>query len=196
MPAEKQLQTVREKIAKALPLLENFLQENYNPTSEETQLLKKSLEELTDELTVYLHYISKKEISSSFDLHAAVSKLASNESDFKTAQKERAQTTHEKVLKPENEKEQIIPMEATSHSVPASVDPKPIPLSINDRYLVLKNLFKNEQSEWNAAWQQFSVCSTREEIIQYLNSLAEHYGWNLKDPAYQSLERACLKKFS
>jgi hypothetical protein len=189
MSAEKHLQSVREKIGALLPLLEEFMQDNYQPLSSETQELKKLLNELSEELLIYLHYISKKEISSSFQIHQAVSKMASevNEDSFT-----------EEIPTPNKISDTQIKDTKTEIMNNSSIEPPkvvPITLSINDKYLILRQLFKNSQLEWDSAFQQFSLCQSKTEILDYLNSLRKLYGWDIHDAAYQILEKACLKKF-
>jgi hypothetical protein len=190
MAAEKHLQCVREKIGALLPLLEEFMQDNYQPLSSETQELKKLLNELSEELLIYLHYISKKEISSSFQIHQAVSKIASDINED-SSKEENPSPNKMPDVQIKNNKTEI--MDNSSIELPKVV---PITLSINDRYLILRQLFKNSQLEWESAFQQFSLCQTKTEIMDYLNSLRKLYGWDINDTAYQILEKACLKKFA
>jgi hypothetical protein len=190
MSAEKHLQSVREKIGALLPLLEEFMQENYQPLSSETHELKRLLNELSEDLLIYLHYISKKEISSSFQIHQAVSKVASDE---------KKESSTEEIDSPHKMPDIQIKDTQTDIMDNSSIEPPkvvPITLSINDRYLILRQLFKNSQLEWDSAFQQFSMCQTKTEILDYLNSLRKLYGWDVNDNAYQILEKACLKKFA
>lgn len=189
MSAEKHLQCVREKIGALLPLLEEFMQVNYQPLSSETQELKKLLNELSEELLIYLHYISKKEISSSFQIHQAVSKMATDVIEDSSAV-EKSSTNY---LPDNHINEKSTPVMDDASTEPPKVIP--ITLSINDRYLILRQLFKNSQLEWDSAFQQFSLCQTKTEMLEYLNSLRKLYGWDINDAAYQILEKACLKKF-
>jgi len=198
MSAEFQLEVIRKLMAELLPSLEEFIQVNYIPGSDQTREFKQKLLKLLDEITVYEHYISRMEISSSFDIHAAISSKIQDEKDksiehvTKEEKKLSAQTSSQLSENPEVPKKQ----DTNERSGLPGPEPKPIPLSINDRFLILKKLFKNSQIEWNSAWQQFSLCQSKVEILDYLKSLRELYQWEEKDETYQLLERACLKKFS
>lgn len=166
------------------------MQDNYQPLSSETQDLKNLLNELSEELLIYLHYISKKEISSSFQIHQAVSKITADVNEDAFNQEE---SSPNKMPDKQIKDTKTPIMDNTSAGTPKAI---PIALSINDRYLILRQLFKNSQIEWESAFQQFSLCQTKTEILEYLDSLKKLYGWNINDEAYQILEKACLKKFS
>ncbi len=67
-------------------------------------------------------------------------------------------------------------------------------IGINDKFLLINNLFARNDSNYKAAIEHLSALHTKEEASVFLQSLARQYEWNTESYAYARLQQIIDKR--
>lgn len=197
MAIEKILATIQNQINELAPTLELFVQHKIHPSATDCDLLKKQISELQEQLAVYKHLKLNKEISPSFNIHAKVSevtieKATPNEKiESETPIQIKEDITEQKETKFEAEnKTPILPVNNNNTST------KKISLGINDKFRIINELFKQNQTEFSIAIEQINTLATWDEVEIYLDELKQVYFWNEKNETVKLFYSLASKRFS
>lgn len=68
-------------------------------------------------------------------------------------------------------------------------------ISINDKFLFIRELFKNRSEEFSRAIQTLNNCETIEEAFDVMEGLKKHYFWDSTSSAYLTLCDLVRRKF-
>ena len=68
-------------------------------------------------------------------------------------------------------------------------------ISINDKFLFIKELFKNRGEEFSTAIQTLNNCQNIDEAFEYMGTLKKHYFWDSTSPAYLTFCDLIRRKF-
>lgn len=68
-------------------------------------------------------------------------------------------------------------------------------ISINDKFLFIRELFKNKSEEFSRAIQTLNNCETIEEAFDVMEGLKKHYFWDSTSSAYLTLCDLVRRKF-
>jgi hypothetical protein len=69
-------------------------------------------------------------------------------------------------------------------------------ISLNDKFLYIRELFKNQGTEFSKAIQTLNRCNTIEEAFAEIEKLKKFYFWDSTSEAYLSLCDLIRRKFS
>jgi len=174
MALDKILDKLQLQIKEILPTMELFVDDTIQPSVIDCDNLKQQLILLQENLVIYKYRKLKKEISPSFNIHAKVSEqqievLQPLIDDVKDT---RVEKTAPKI---ENLKENTI-SEITQPNN-KNTDLKKLNIGLNDKFRFINELFKQNTSEYNIAFEQLNALKTWDESELYLNSLKEVYLW-------------------
>ncbi len=68
-------------------------------------------------------------------------------------------------------------------------------ISINDKFLFIRELFKNRGEEFSQAIQSLNNCNNIEEAFSVMEKMKKHYFWDSTSPAYLALCDLVRRKF-
>ena len=68
-------------------------------------------------------------------------------------------------------------------------------ISINDKFLFIRELFKNRGEEFSQAIQALNNCNNIEEAFSVMEKMKKHYFWDSTSPAYLALCDLVRRKF-
>jgi hypothetical protein len=198
MAIEKVLIKIQTQITDLVNNLEDFVQPNVQPSSQECEQLKFQLAHLQDLLAVYTHLKHDKELSPSFNIHSKVSNTAPDVN--------LTEQPDSKIKEPGKQEEvEVKPIEKEVESVEKTNEPKALQtnsvsgikltLGINDKFRVINELFKQNANEYNIAMEQFNSISTHQDAETFMASLAELYGWNEKSDTVKFFYTLVRSKF-
>lgn len=68
-------------------------------------------------------------------------------------------------------------------------------ISINDKFLFIRELFSNRGEEFSRAVQTLNGCEDIEKAFEYMEELKKHYLWDSDSPAYLSFCDLVRRKF-
>jgi len=68
-------------------------------------------------------------------------------------------------------------------------------ISLNDKFVYIRELFKNRGEEFSKAIQTLNNCRTIDEAFVELEQLKNHYFWDSSQPAYLSLCELIRRKY-
>lgn len=135
------------------------IDENIHPSATEIEDLGKKVSELSEQIAVYKYLKNKKELSPSINLHLKVMEKT-QEAANQTFQ---VNTTSE-------------PLETIKETAVKQV-PKKIELSLNDKFRMINELFKQSTTEFNLAVDQLNTIDDLEKSEIYLTELKNLYSW-------------------
>lgn len=68
-------------------------------------------------------------------------------------------------------------------------------ISINDKFLFIRELFRNRGEEFSSSIQKLNACTTIDEAFELIESLKMHYAWDTTAHAYLTLCDLVRRKF-
>lgn len=175
MPLEKVLHKIQSQINDLAPTLELFVDETIQPSVDNCEKLQQQLTQLQENLAVYKYNKVNKEISPSFSIHSKISEKIVPE------QKTEAPPLENTIPPIEKEKPEVAQpfLEAIGLEIkPETKTIPPFTIGINDKFRLINELFKQNQSEYNVAIEQLGALKTWADTEIYLNSLKSLYNWN------------------
>jgi hypothetical protein len=175
MPLEKVLHKIQSQINDLAPTLELFVDETIQPSVDNCEKLQQQLTQLQENLAVYKYNKANKEISPSFSIHAKVSE--------KSALQQNTEAPSPEAVTPpkQDEKAEVAQPFLEAIGLEIKTETKTIPpftIGINDKFRLINELFKQNQSEYNVAIEQLGALKTLADSEIYLNSLKSLYNWN------------------
>lgn len=190
MSIDKVLQRIQTQIEHLTPSLELFVDDNIQPSADDSERLQSQLQLLLETLAVYKYQKKNHEISPSFNIHAKVSEKQISEVPTVTAIPEIKQVVVEQVIV-EKTVEAMKPAEILKPAEPAKpVEPvkvvekteteKPkqnLSIGLNDKFRFINELFSQNASEYNIAVEQLNNLRNWNDAEIYLNSLKSLYFW-------------------
>lgn len=196
MTTERQLQRLRESISQMTLSLEVFMEPRVQPSVDDCETLQQQLYTLQEQLAVYKHNKTQKELAPFFDLHSKVSEKEMPVQKEKTEPvlppvEFKTETAKEEVVSPSVNVAPVVEQTELKQTVPP-VQPTPVPpaqpvhnyapkkmeIPLNDKFRFINDLFKQNQLEYTIAVEQLNTISSWSESEQYLNSLKNIYGWD------------------
>ncbi len=174
MALDKILDKLQLQIKEILPTMELFVDDTIQPSVIDSDNLKQQLILLQENLVIYKYLKLKKEISPSFNIHAKVSEqqievLQPLINDVKDTSVEKTAPKIENLI--ENTISEITQQDNKN------TDLKKLNIGLNDKFRFINELFKQNTSEYNIAFEQLNALKTWDESELYLNSLKEVYLW-------------------
>jgi hypothetical protein len=190
MPLTKVLQSIQTQISEIIPSLETFSDSRIQPGVHDCELLQKQLAELQENLAVYKFSQRDIDFSPSFKIHAMISeKEIPAEAPVQETRKESAHTVTSNV-----DHEAPVNKPATP-TPPATQKHKGFVVNINDKFRFINELFSQNNSEYNIAFQQLSNLNSWNESEIYLNSLKNLYGWKENSEVVKYFYSTVRKRF-
>jgi hypothetical protein len=150
------------------------IDDNIQPTVSEVERINEKLQHLSEQIAVYKYLKGSKELSPSLGIHLKVMEQGA----LKTEVREEIQSP-EKANGGLNE--------------PASV--KRIELSLNDKFRIINELFKQSSTEFNLALEQLNLFNSYEQSRAYLDELKKLYAWKDDHEMTIKLYQLNLKRF-
>lgn len=198
MAIEKILANIQTEINDLMPTLELFVQHKIHPSVNDCDSLKIQLASLQEQLAVYKHLKQNKELSPSFNIHAKVSemqseKIVTEEKRIVPEQTTRTQLPEEKI---ESKQQEIVVPPTPINVVENKSNHKKIVLGINDKFRIINELFKQNQTEFNIAVEQLNTLPNWEEAEVYLGELKHVYFWNEKNETVKLFYNLASKRFN
>lgn len=68
-------------------------------------------------------------------------------------------------------------------------------ISLNDKFLYIKELFKGKGEDFSKAIQKLNVCPNIDEAFQTIDMLKKYYAWDTDSSAYLALCDLVRRKF-
>lgn len=68
-------------------------------------------------------------------------------------------------------------------------------ISINDKFLFIRELFRNRGEEFSKSIQQLNTCNTIDEAFELMETMKKHYAWDTTAQAYLKLCDLVRRKF-
>ncbi|MGZ3884652.1 MAG: hypothetical protein ACXVP0_03120 [Bacteroidia bacterium] len=161
------------------------IDENIHPPVTEMESLQEKLNVLSEKIAVYKFIEGEKELAPNLSLHLKVMEKAI-EKEEKTA------------LAGEMEiAEKIAKTEAIVADVKAELQPevKKLEFSLNDKFRIINELFKQSTTEFNLAVEQLNSFMNLDNSQMYLNELKNLYGWKDDHELTRKVYQANQKRF-
>ncbi len=196
MPHDKVLNKLQLQIADILSNLENFTDTTVQPSVDECIKLQKQLCDIQEQLAIYKFQKSDKEISPSFHIHAKVSEVEQNSTEFKNnaSEKIKVQETQTANLSDMSIEEKEIVMDSIKQES-KSTSLKFLTVAINDKFRFINELFLHNAAEYNIAVEQINNLSDWNECELYLNSLKSLYNWREQSETVKQFFAVVKKRF-
>jgi len=156
------------------------IDENIQPSVTEIDVLNAKVNELSEQIAIYKYVKSQKELSPSFNLHLKV-----------------MEKTPEAKEEPKKEQKKTVDeMESASrHESQFATEAKKIELSLNDKFRMINELFKQSTTEFNLAMDQLNTIHVLPNSEAYLRELMNLYGWTDGDELTKRLFQLNQKRF-
>lgn len=188
MPLTKVLHRIQDQIRDILPALETFTDTSVQPAAEDCEQLQKLLCELQENLAVYRFTQREKEFSPSFMIHAKI-----NEKELP------AQAVNEVITPEPVRASEALPIPddmAPPPAKPTTHTYKNLVFGINDKFRFINDLFAQNNSEYNIAFQQLNTLQNWDDSEVYLNSLKNLYEWKENNDTVKHLYSLVKKRFA
>lgn len=143
------------------------IDENIRPSVKEIEELQAKVNVLVEQMAVYKYVETEKEIAPNLNLHMKVMEKVAQKEDVVFASKEVEMA--EKISHAETT------IEAVRVEMPPSV--KKMEFSLNDKFRIINELFKQSSTEFNLAIEQLNTFANAENSRVYLDELKRLYGW-------------------
>jgi hypothetical protein len=204
MPITKVLNRIQSQIAELKTALEAFTEPSVLPSASDCERLQKQLCDLQECLAVFKFSQTEKEFSPSFMIHAKVSEKepAAVKTEDKQDQQKAAETRPaEKDTPKDSGAEEAYPKKekpVSRSEAPATQSNnkhKALTFGINDKFRFINELFSQNNSEYNIAFQQLNNLNSWNESEIYLNSLRNLYGWKENSDVVKYLYSLVRKRF-
>ena len=199
MALEKILNKLQNQIKEILPTIELFVDETIQPSVKDCEHLQLQLNALQENLTIYKYNKSGKEISPSFNIHAKVSEMEIKDTKASIEINRLEEKEVRKMNEPVIEKviEKIVepkPIVATE-TKQTNTHLKKLNIGLNDKFRFINELFKQNNTEYNVAYEQLNSLTTWYESELYLNSLKDVYEWKSTDDTVKYFFSISKKRF-
>jgi hypothetical protein len=132
------------------------IDENIQPTVNEVDLINSKLHHLSEQIAVYKYLKSGKELSPSLGIHLKVMEQGAIKTEVK---------------------EEIESPERTGVTNSETGSARKLELSLNDKFRIINELFKQSSTEFNLALEQINMFSSYEKSRAYLDELKKLYSW-------------------
>jgi hypothetical protein len=132
------------------------IDENIQPTVHEVEQINAKIHHLSEQIAVYKYLKNGKELSPSLGIHLKVMEQAAIKTEVK-----------EEIQSPERND--------TANSESGSV--RKLELSLNDKFRIINELFKQSSTEFNLALEQINTFNSYEKSKAYLDELKKLYSW-------------------
>ncbi len=179
MSADKAFEQLKLAAIEVKALLVD-IDENIHPSVNEVEKLNEKVSNLTEQIAIYKYLKSQKELSPSLNLHLKVMENTA----VKDAQSEINETLKESYSQK---------MDGTTQTIKEA---KKIELSLNDKFRIINELFKQSTTECNLAMEQLNTISNLEDSEAYLQELKKLYFWKSEDEMCKRLFQLNQKRFS
>jgi hypothetical protein len=196
MTTEKQLHRLRENISKVAQTLELFLEPAIQPSTDECLALQQQLAELQENIAVYKHIKTQRELSPSFNLHSKVSEQTAIPVEDK-----KSEISVEPIIEPPKKEvskviETTIPLKGEVIQTTEITSDRKMEINLNDKFRFINELFKQNQLEYALAIEQLNTISDAKEADNYLMSLRNIYAWDEKQEVVKRLYLLVQQRFS
>lgn len=196
MALDKVLNKLQNQIKEILPTIELFVEDTIQPSVKDCDCLQQQIIALQESLIIYKYTKFEKEISPSFTIHSKVSGMDIKETKEieKIIETKNIEKTHQ-IL--EDSVEKIVePKPIISNETKNSVTHfKKLNIGLNDKFRFINELFKQNNTEYNVAYEQLSSLTTWYESELYLNSLKDVYEWKGTDDTVKYFYSLAKKRF-
>lgn len=196
MALDKVLNKLQNQIKEILPTIELFVEDTIQPSVKDCDYLQQQLIALQESLIIYKYTKFEKEISPSFTIHSKVSGMDIKETKEieKIIETKNIEKIHQIV---EDSVEKIVePKPIISNETKNSVTHfKKLNIGLNDKFRFINELFKQNNTEYNVAYEQLSSLTTWYESELYLNSLKDVYEWKGTDDTVKYFYSLAKKRF-
>ena len=161
-------------------------------TKDETDELLKALREAEQSILVLQYVLNQQELSGEWNVHV---KIMEQQNKQEVIIDNNAVPSKEETVPPQAEQDNV-------NAPRAGVVPAPVPsgkkveLSINDRFRITNELFKQNKHEFEIALGQLNVAENWNEAKVYLAGLAGLYQWDEEKDSVKLLHRLVQKRFS
>ncbi len=183
MALDKILSKLQLQIKEIVPTIELFVDDTIQPSVNDCEALKQQLIALQESLVIYKYSKLEKEISPSFNIHSKVSEKQVEEPQVKNSEQEN---------KPIEEQKSVIANTDMNDTAPRI---KKINIGLNDKFRFINELFKQNNTEYNVAYEQLNSLNTWYDSELYLNSLKEVYQWKETADTVKHLYSIIKKRF-
>jgi predicted nucleic acid-binding Zn-ribbon protein len=177
MSAEKAFEQLKRAAIEVKAMLID-IDENIHPSVNEIDKLNTKVNDLSEQIAIYKYLKSQKELSPSFNLHL---KVMENTVD---AKHEAAETLKDEIS---------LRSETITQTI---MEVKKIELSLNDKFRIINELFKQSTTECNLAIEQLNNITNLEDSQAYLQELKKLYFWKDEEEMYKRLFQLNQKRFS
>lgn len=161
-------------------------------TKAETDELLKALREAEQSILVLQYVLNQQELSGEWNVHV---KIMEQQNKQEVIIDNNAVASKEETVPPQAEQDNVNAPRAGV--VPATVPyGKKVELSINDRFRITNELFKQNKHEFEIALGQLNVADNWNEAKVYLAGLAGLYQWDEEKDSVKLLHRLVQKRFS
>ena len=147
-------------------------------------------EEPEEEVTVEEKESSKKEAAKSIPVQESLFGEAEVSEVKKEEKKKDVRSLNDLLL------EQIEDKSLNNKFHEAKIEDLSKAISLNDKFLYIRELFKNQGTEFSKAIQTLNRCNTIEEAFAEIEKLKKFYFWDSTSEAYLSLCDLIRRKFS
>jgi hypothetical protein len=150
------------------------IDENIQPSVSEVERISEKLHVLNEHIAVYKYLKGSKELSPSLGIHLKVMEQAAIKKEVE-----------EEIKSPEIS-------DVTSLETPTA---KRLELSLNDKFRIINELFKQSSTEFNLAIEQLNLFHSYEKSKAYLDELKRLYGWKDDHEMTVKIYQLNLKRF-
>lgn len=161
------------------------IDENIQPSVHEIEKINVKVNELSEQIAIYKYIKGQKELSPSLNLHLKVmEKTPENKIDTSGI---RELEMSEKIANAES-----VLAELKSET---KAEVKKMEFSLNDKFRIINELFKQSTTEFSLAVDQINSFNTLETSTAYLNELKNIYYWNDRSELTKLMYQINQKRF-
>jgi hypothetical protein len=150
------------------------IDDNIQPTVSEVEHINSKLQHLSEQIAIYKYLKGSKELSPSLGIHLKVMEQGALTKEVR-----------EEIQSPEKLEEET----------KGTVSVKRIEVSLNDKFRIINELFKQSSTEFNLALEQLNLFSSYEQSKAYLDELKKLYAWKDDHEMTIRLYQLNLKRF-
>jgi hypothetical protein len=161
------------------------IDENIHPSVKEIENLQAKVNLLNEQIAIYKYMEGEKELAPNLNLHLKVMEKAIDK-------EEKAAIAREIEIA-----ERISKTEAVVAEIKAETQPeiKKLEFSLNDKFRIINELFKQSTTEFNLAVEQLNTFMSFENSQMYLNELKNLYAWKDDHELTKKMYEANQKRF-
>ncbi len=161
------------------------IDENIQPTVLEMEKINVKVNELSEQIAIYKYIKGQKELSPSLSLHLKVMEKTPESIVDTTGIRELEMS--EKIANAES-----VLAELKAENLP---EVKKLEFSLNDKFRIINELFKQSTTEFNLAVDQINSFTSLETSTAYLNELKNIYYWSETSDLTKLLYQINKKRF-